>query len=148
MDFFGYDWELPLWDMELVRFFERMPNDLKFEQRLYRLWLKQWNYKGLFYNFNPTVWSWPGLSLATLPVGSLIEFLLGPASRKRWLEKMSYWGHTREHMAPYSFLEYLNVCHDIRNCIALNGRTWARENKLPANIVDIGQERSPDSTRK
>ena len=77
--------------------------------------------------------------MSVLPIGTLVECFLGSDAKNSWFEKMGYWGHTREHLAPYSYLDYLGVCHDIRNCVSLNGRTWARENDLPTDIVDIGQ---------
>jgi asparagine synthase (glutamine-hydrolysing) len=138
-DFFGYDWQLPLWDIELVHFFERVPNHLKFNQTLYRLWLEKWNYRDLFKHFRPTVWSWPGPTLAVLPIGMGIELFFGHPLKQKWFEIMNYWGHNTEHFAPYSYADYFRVCHDIRNCISLNGRTWAKENRLPTDVVDIGQ---------
>lgn len=138
-DFFGYDWQLPLWDIELARFFQKVPIRLKLDQRLYRLWLQRWDYRGLFRNFDPTVWRWPGAALAAVPLAKGVELLFGKRAKQAWYELFFYWGHTAEHYAPYSYRDYFRVRHDIRNCIALNGRTWAKENGLPTELVDIGQ---------
>jgi asparagine synthase (glutamine-hydrolysing) len=138
-DFFGYDWQLPLWDIELAGFFEKVPIRLKLDQRLYRLWLQRWDYRGLFRNFAPTVWRWPGAALAVVPLAKGVELLFGKRAKQAWYELFFYWGHTAEHYAPYPYRDYFRVRHDIRNCIALNGRTWAKENGLPTELVDIGQ---------
>jgi asparagine synthase (glutamine-hydrolysing) len=138
-DFFGYNWQLPLWDIELARFFQKVPIRLKLDQRLYRLWLQRWDYRRLFRDFDPTVWRWPGVALAAVPVAKGVEFLFGKRAKQAWYELFFYWGHTAEHYAPYPYRDYFRVRHDIRNCIALNGRTWAKENGLPTALVDIGQ---------
>lgn len=138
-DFFGYDWQLPFWDIELARFFQRVPIRLKLDQRLYRLWLGRWDYRGLFRDFAPTVWRWPSGTLAVVPLAKGVELLFGKRAKQAWYELFFYWGHTAEHYAPYPYRDYFRVRHDIRNCIALNGRTWAKENELPTALVDIGQ---------
>jgi len=136
-DFFGYDWQLPLWDIELVRFFQRVPNRLKFEQRLYRLWLEKWNYNKLFLKFDPVVWRWPGASLSVVPLAKVIELAFGKNAKNSWYELFYYWGHTTEQYAPYSYKDYYKLRKDIRNSIALNGLTWAQENSLPTELVNI-----------
>ncbi len=138
-DFFGYDWQLPLWDTELVNFFQKVPIHLKTDQKLYRLWLKRWNYKNLFDDFNPTVWRWPGATLAVVPLAKGVEFLLGKRAKQAWYELFFYWGHTAEHYAPYSYAEYFKIRKIIRNSITLQGRTWAQENSLPKELIDLGQ---------
>lgn len=138
-DFFGYDWQLPLWDIELARFFQRVPFKLKLNQRLYRMWLEKWNYKGLFRGFNPTVWRWPGLTLAVVPAAKIVEVLFGKRAKRNWYDIFAYWGHTTEHYAPYRYRDYFAVRSKIRNCIALNCRTWANENRMSRGVVDVGQ---------
>jgi asparagine synthase (glutamine-hydrolysing) len=138
-DFFGYDWQLPLWDIELARFFQRGPIRLKLDQHLYRLWLQRWDYGRLFCDFDPTVWRWPGSALTVVPLAKGVEFFFGKRAKQGWYELFFYWGHTAEHYAPYPYGDYFRVRHDVRNCIALNGRTWAKENGLPTALVDIGQ---------
>ena len=138
-DFYGYDWQIPLWDIELVKFFEKVPLRLKINQKLYKMWLDRWNYKGLFKDFHPNIWRWPGATLAVVPIAKVIESVFGHNAKKSWYEVMKYWGHTSDHFAPFSYKEYLKGCKDFRNSTALNGRVWAAENGLPSNIVDIGQ---------
>jgi asparagine synthase (glutamine-hydrolysing) len=139
-DFFGCDWQLPLWDVELVNFFQKVPNHLKLDQRLYKLWLKRWNYKHLFKEFNPVVWRWPGTALAVVPLAKSAEFILGKHAKERCYEVFGYWNHYTEHFAPYPYREYYKASKDVRNNISLNVRTWANENNLPLELVDIGQK--------
>ena len=138
-DFFGYDWQLPLWDIELARFYQRVPIHLKLDQYLYRSWLERWNYKGLFLDFNPSVWRWPGVSLAVVPLAKGVEMLLGGRAKRKWYKMFYYFGHSSDHYAPYSYSEYFQARNLIRNSTSLNGRVWARENYLPRELVDLGQ---------
>jgi asparagine synthase (glutamine-hydrolysing) len=138
-DFFGYDWQLPLWDIELARFYQRVPIHLKLDQYLYRSWLERWNYKGLFLDFNPSVWRWPGVSLAVVPLAKGVEMLLGGRAKRGWYKMFYYFGHSSDHYAPYSYSEYFQARNLIRNSTSLNGRVWARENYLPRELVDLGQ---------
>ena len=136
-DFFGYDWQLPLWDIELVNFYKKDPIPLKLDQRLYRLWLDRWNYKGLFHDFNPTVWRLPGSTLAVVPLAKIIGGVLGSDAKQSWYELFFYWGHDADHYAPYSYKEYYKDRGNIRNSISLNIRTWSQENSLPKEIGNI-----------
>ena len=68
-----------------------------------------------------------------------MEKILGKNAKQAWYEFFFYWGHTAEHYAPYSYKEYFDIRSDIRNSIALNGRTWAKENYLPVELIDVGQ---------
>ena len=103
------------------------------------MWLNRWNYKNLFKNFNPTVWRWPGATVSVVPLAKGIEIFLGKKAKDSWYELFFYWGHNAEQFAPYKYSEYFKVRKNIRNCISLNIRTWAKENMVPLNIIDVGQ---------
>jgi len=134
-DFFGYDWQMPLWDIELVKFYEKVPVHLKIDQNLYKLWLEKWNYKGLFIDFNPIVWRWPGVSIVVVPIAKIIGIFLGKKRKKSWYELFYYWGHGMEHYAPYSYYEYFKLRKKIRNFIPLHMKTWFKENKAPLKFL-------------
>ena len=36
-DFFGYNWTLPLWDSEIINYFEKLPFDQKYQQAFLEL---------------------------------------------------------------------------------------------------------------
>ncbi len=52
-DFFGHDWRLPLWDVEYIDFWERMPLEFKAGQGLYREWLAEANWGGVWHPLLP-----------------------------------------------------------------------------------------------
>lgn len=47
-DFFGYDWRLPLWDVDYIDFWERMPLEFKIGQNLYQEWLAESDWGGVW----------------------------------------------------------------------------------------------------
>ena len=57
-DFFGYDWRMPLWDLELMKFWERIPSAYKVDKYLYRKQLSTVDPYGLFQEDAPlSPWS-------------------------------------------------------------------------------------------
>ena len=95
-DFFGYDWQLPFWDNELVDFYRRVPLHLKQDQLLYKKWLTRWDYNKLFSEFNPVVWRWPGSTLFVVPIAKIIELMFDDDAKRQWYELFYYWGHRIE----------------------------------------------------
>jgi asparagine synthase (glutamine-hydrolysing) len=134
-DFFGYSWQIPLWDIELAKFYEKVPVHLKLNQNLYKLYLEKWNYKGLYKDFNPVVWRWPGISILVVPIAKIVGILLGKKAKKSWYELFYYWGHGMEHYAPYTYWEYFKDRKIIRNFIPLHIKTWLVENNLLVSYV-------------
>jgi asparagine synthase (glutamine-hydrolysing) len=134
-DFFGYSWQIPLWDIELAKFYENVPVHLKLDQKLYKLYLEKWDYKGLYKGFNPVVWRWPGVSILVVPIAKIIEIIFGKKAKKSWYELFYYWGHGMEHYAPYSYLEYFKERKIIRNFIPLHIKTWLIENNLLVRYI-------------
>jgi len=47
-DFFQLDWELPLWDDAYLRFWRRIPFEQKYKQKLYRDYLNEQDFYGVF----------------------------------------------------------------------------------------------------
>jgi len=47
-EFFGYNWYLPLWDVELVEFWQQVPLKMKVNKVLYRAYLAESNMSNLF----------------------------------------------------------------------------------------------------
>ncbi len=47
-EFYGYEWRLPLWDDEYLRFWQQVPLELKAKQKLYNSMLKTENWAGVW----------------------------------------------------------------------------------------------------
>tara|TARA_R110002096_G_scaffold25004_3_gene78617 strand:+ start:416 stop:2116 length:1701 start_codon:yes stop_codon:yes gene_type:complete len=70
-DYLGIKWELPLWDADLIEFFQEAPVECHRDQSLYLNLLKEWNPLGLFDDgrkpYNPWMnYRWVALGLASL----------------------------------------------------------------------------------
>ena len=47
-EFWGYDWRIPLWDTEIMQFWQKVPFELKIGKLLYKHYLEQRNFYGAF----------------------------------------------------------------------------------------------------
>ena len=43
-DYFDFDWYLPFWDGEVIRFWSEMPIELRKNQYLYKDYLRKWKF--------------------------------------------------------------------------------------------------------
>lgn len=137
-DFFGYDWEMPLWDKELVDFCEQLPFDQKIGQSLYKKYLQNYNYKELFPAKEPYIWRWPLLMMWVVPVAQIVGLVKGRGAKDKFYALMRYHGHYANQFAIFSWRDHKKV-HDIaRNVIAMNLRHWLKENSeiIPDTILD------------
>lgn len=126
-DFLGLRWRLPLWDQEFVKFWRDIPAKTKIGQAVYRAYLKAYDYKGLFRDFHPKVWHWPGLMMAVLPAARVIRLTAGVESRDRFLKSLLYFGMYRHHYSVYRYRDFLRHVADLRSPVSLLVATWLRE---------------------
>lgn len=127
-DYMGFDWELPLWEKELVDFFQNVPLKNKMGQSLYKKWLQQYNYKGLFPAKEPYIWRWPAHMLWVIPAAKIISIVKGQQAKTDFYARMRYYGHYSNQFAFYSWNEYKKLATKSRNMISLFVRTWMQEN--------------------
>jgi asparagine synthase (glutamine-hydrolysing) len=127
-DFMGLKWDLPLWDFPLVKFYQDIPIPLKHRQGLYRDYLNVYDYKGLFKDFNPYVWRWPGASIAVVPLARAIGLALGAGAKQRFYRRARYFGHYRNMYAIVGFWEYLQHADEIQNPFSFFTRQWLEDN--------------------
>ncbi len=133
-DFLGLDWALPLWDRRLVDFWRDVPAEHKFRKRLYRRYLETWDYQGLFRDYKPVVWQWPGATKAVLPLFRLVRLVFGTAARDRLLKNLLYFGMYRYQYAPFGYRNFLRHARNLRNPISLLSRDWLAELGLAAGV--------------
>jgi asparagine synthase (glutamine-hydrolysing) len=126
-DWLGMDWRLPLWDASYLDFWSRVPVELKRGQRLYKEYLRSRNYCGLFRDFNPKVWRWPGAALAVLPLAQIVGFLGGRGAKQRFYAYARYIGHYGPNYAPWGWSAFKSEATDIRNPVSMLVSTWLRE---------------------
>jgi asparagine synthase (glutamine-hydrolysing) len=126
-DFLGLEWALPLWDHRLVDFWRDVPVEHKFRKRLYRRYLEAWDFKGLFRDYKPVVWQWPGATKAVLPLFRVIRLVFGPAARDHLLKHLLYFGMYRYQYAPFGYAYFRRHARNLRNPISMLSRHWLAE---------------------
>lgn len=126
-DWIGLDWQLPLWDSDYLNLWTRVPVELKLHQKLYREYLKSSDYCRLFKEFRPTVWRWPGKSMAVLPIAQVIGLFAGRPAKERFYEYARYIGHYGPFYAPWGVQSFLSAATDVRNALPFFVDTWIEE---------------------
>lgn len=134
-DFFGIDWALPLWDREFVDFWRDIPYQHKYRQQLYKRYLDNWDFKGLFRGYQPVVWEWPGAMKAVLPVFRIVRLTLGIAARDRLQKRLRYFGMYRHLYAPFGFRYFLRYAQNLRNPISVMSQRWLADMGIAGDAV-------------
>lgn len=125
----GLEWHLPLWDRDVVDLFARAPLADRAHQSLYRRYLNEWNYRGVFTGINRRVTAWPRLTSALLaPIAVGLRLAVGRSRRDRAFRYLNYFDRFGDHYKAFGFREFARCAQDARNPAALYVRTWLREN--------------------
>jgi len=128
-EYFGYDWEMPLWEKDYVDFFEDLPLDMKYGQKLYKDYLKKYDYESLFPDKEPYIWRWPVPMLWVVPVAQLVG-LFGKSRKDKFYAIMRYWAHYANQYAFFDFKYHVKTAQKARNIIALYVPRFLKENNL------------------
>lgn len=128
-EYFGYDWEMPLWEKELVDFFKPLSFDMKFGQKIYKDYLQSYNYMGLFPEKEPYIWRWPVPMLWVVPLAQLVG-LSGRSNKDKFYALMRYHGHYANQYAFFDWQTHQQTASKTRNVIALYIKQWLKENNL------------------
>jgi asparagine synthase (glutamine-hydrolysing) len=131
-EYLGLGWELPLWDPRLVRLFRDASVEQKAGQKLYRQYLEQWNFRGLFAGYSRPRNSWPVRSRPLAVVEKAAQMLGGAALQRRANATLRYFGHYRHQYSELGFGEFMAVRHDMRHILGHHARLWLGWNRFPA----------------
>ena len=129
-DFFGYDWRLPLWDKELMDLFETMPWDLKYNQHLFKSYLKDWNYKGLFDFMSAEPEIWKPNQFWIQWVARAIGIVKSQDSKADFYKKMLYYSDSHWQYALFGKDVHNSHYKNIRNMISLAVRNHLEEENI------------------
>lgn len=130
-DFFDIEWRLPLWDSPFMRFWETVPRHLKTGQSLYRRFLFQENWGGVWAG-----WDFP----KPKPSGWLRPLMLGAraaslAFGRDWMPiERRYFAYWFEVLNNYAVVPYSRVVLDgrgARNAIAWHTLAFFESADLP-----------------
>jgi asparagine synthase (glutamine-hydrolysing) len=128
-DWLGLDWALPLWESEYLFFWKAVPLEIKAGQRLYRDYLRKWDPYGLFRDFHPTVWRWPGPTIAVVPLARAVGLLAGTRAKDNIYRIAAFWGHYRYFFAAVGLQRYLRDISRARGGVSFLIEDWINENE-------------------
>ncbi len=128
-DYLGLDWELPLWEKPLVDFCSTLPLTEKRNQKLFKDYLRAYNYKNLFPAKEPYIWRWPAPMLWVLPVAKIIGIARGGQAKKNFYALMKYFGHYSNQYSFFPFALHKKISGQGRNIFSIYAYQWATENR-------------------
>lgn len=129
-EYFGYDWEMPLWEKSLVDFYEPLSFDMKYGQKIYKEYLQSYNYKGLFPKKEPYIWRWPLPMLWVIPLAQIIGLFGGRKTKDKFYAKMRYWGHYANQYAFFDWQEHKETYKNARSIISLYVPKWLKDHNI------------------
>ena len=86
---FDLNWELPLWDKRIVKFFETLPLNYRLDQKFYKKFLVDKNYLNQFVNPEKNILRFPVQYAWVIIVGKLIHAVFGPKNKNEFYRKYS-----------------------------------------------------------
>ena len=98
-DFFGLDWMLPLWEKSFIKFWMKVPYELKFKQKLYKEYLQNYNYLNIFSIPKAVPIPWTGLR-KLIPI-LVNTFSLFDKKKKQTLYSKFYYYSTNKYLYEY-----------------------------------------------
>ena len=124
-DYFGFDWYLPFWDGAFVRFWSEIPTELRINQFLYKKYLKNWNFAGLFKDFNPSIKDFDSFPYNLItPFLIFLKIILGKKKRNSIAAYFDYFSRYGHHYHIFGLIEFINERKKIRNSISLYVKKW------------------------
>ena len=140
-EFIGHEWRLPLWDKELLDFWEGVPPSLKINQKLYLKTLKENNWGNVWLDIKVNNKIVRPFSLLILR--AFFKLIISPLGKKKWhaLEKkiFVYWMHPSY---ARSIESYRNVLFDNRG--QRNTISWLADQY----VKNIGYKGVEDVSRR
>jgi asparagine synthase (glutamine-hydrolysing) len=133
-EFFGYDWRLPMWDPMYMDFWEGVPREYKFKQNLYKEWLFENNWGGVWNDIRVNEFQ---ISSSKVRISrALFKALFLVLGKKRWnkFDKKAFW-YFIDNTASTAIEPYFNVLFD--HCGARNRNSWIVKKYLHSKAVDF-----------
>lgn len=129
-DFFEFDWRLPLWDKDIMDFFETLPWHLKFGRKLFRDYVQDWNYKGLFNEMSAEPEPWITNKNRIIWTARIIGLLKGSDAKNDYYKKMAFFNDSHWQYALFGKDLYDRHYKDMRNMISLAVLQYLQEHNI------------------
>ena len=129
-DFFNVEWEMPLWDKEIMIFFKEMNLNNKLNQKFYIDFLKKKNFKNIFNNLRSNPEVWVGAYKIIKYIGFLLNLFPLKKLKKNFYKKMYYYITDSNQYRMLGKENYFNNYRNSRNSISLFSKYYLKENNL------------------
>jgi asparagine synthase (glutamine-hydrolysing) len=128
-DYYDYDWRLPLWDPIFIDFWESVPLEYKYSQKLYKEVLIENNWGG--------VWDNIGINRKTInppwirPVRLLFKVLFAPTGKKYWHQfernVLKYWMDDSRVSTRYPYSRFFMDKKGHRNVVSFASKDYVQK---------------------
>ena len=129
-DFFNVEWEMPLWDKEIMNFFKEMNLNIKLNQKFYIDFLKKKNFKNIFNNLRSNPEVWVGYYKIIKYIGFLLNLFSLKKLKKNFYKKMYYYSTDSNQYRMLGKENYFNNYRNSRNSVSLFSKYYLKENNL------------------
>ena len=134
-EFFNFDWFLPLWDSEFVKFWTTIPLELRFKQSLYRKYLFSWNYKDIFEGINDRVTAFTGIEdFGMRTLSFFLNLMLSSQKKQQILRFSDYFSRYGAQYQFFSFYKFLQKRRKVKNAVGFHVRQWLDEKELSDRV--------------
>jgi|APSaa5957512535_1039671.scaffolds.fasta_scaffold06036_4 asparagine synthase (glutamine-hydrolysing) len=90
-DYFGLNWELPLWDLEYLQFWENLPLNQKVGRSLFVEYLNKMNFYGLFDDYQPFMSRWPKKRIHIQFIGNVLSKTFGKNVSNKYYRRLDWY---------------------------------------------------------
>ena len=134
-EFFNFDWFLPLWDSEFVKFWTTIPLELRYKQSLYRKYLFSWNYRDIFEGINDSVTAFTGIeNFGMRTLSFFLNLTLSGQKKQQILRFSDYFSRYGAQYQFFSFYKFLQKRRKVKNAVGFHVRQWLDEKELSDRI--------------
>ena len=116
-EYFGLSWALPFWDAELMEFYQNVPFELQYGQKLYFDYLSNWNYRGLFDEGRRPYNPWPKYRKSVLFIARLGWCLGGERAKALIYRSLYYFSDQYFLYQFFGWKNYISLLPYSRNVI-------------------------------
>ncbi len=132
-DYFKLRWMMPLWDPDLMDFWESMPFDWKLKQDLYLEYLKNYNFCDVFSINRARNHPWRFRHQWVVLMAKIIEIISDKKIKKKFYRYMYYYGNDHHHYAAFGRKFYKKHYKDARSVVSFFVKQFL--NDMGINLV-------------
>ena len=129
-EFFNVEWEMPLWDKEIMKFFQKMSLKGKINQNFYINFLKKKNFNNVFKKLRSEPEIWVGIYKIIKYIGFFLKFIPIRSIKENFYKRMRYYSNDRNQYGMLGKEIFLKNYKNNRNTVSLFSKYYLEENNL------------------